>query len=160
MSDCKNSEITIWDTSNGIFIDKVDIDTPRQINFTLNSLYVSSPVFEHQLKNNKVKKINQGGNCIFEIDKTSLEIKRRIIGDWYSPNLLKIESNGNFHIVARTFNNNVSLSEMRYFITVDQSGKIIKKVEFIGIQPIADIILVKNKLFVSTANKLKLFEFE
>jgi hypothetical protein len=112
------------------------------------------------MKNNQVTKINQGGNCIFEIDKESFEIKRRIVGNWYSPNLLKIETNGYFHIAARIFDDNVSLSEMRYFITVDQNGKIMKKVELFGIQPISDVILVKNKIFVSTANKLKLFEFE
>jgi DNA-binding beta-propeller fold protein YncE len=160
VSDCKNNEITIWNTKDGKFIHKIDIETPRQINFTCNSLYASSPVFEHQMKNNQVTKINQGGNCIFEIDKESFEIKRRIVGNWYSPNLLKIETNGYFHIAARIFDDNVSLSEMRFFITVDQNGKIMKKVELFGIQPISDVILVKNKIIVSTANKLKLFEFE
>ena len=38
------------------------------------------------MDNNKVIIIEKGGNCIFEIDKASLEIKRKIIGNnWFSP---------------------------------------------------------------------------
>ena len=42
---------------------------------------MSSPVNKREIKNNKVIQIEKGGNCIFEIDKASLEIKRRIIGN-------------------------------------------------------------------------------
>ena len=54
VSDSTNNEITIWNISNGSFIAKIDVETPKQIQFTQNSLFVSSPVFDHQMKNNKV----------------------------------------------------------------------------------------------------------
>ena len=59
--------MTIWNTSNGSFNAKIDIETRNKIHFTQNSLFVSSPVFEHKMENNKVKKISNGGNCIFEV---------------------------------------------------------------------------------------------
>jgi hypothetical protein len=49
-----------------------------------NSLYVNSTVYDHEIMDNKVI------NCIFELDKESLEIKRRIIGNWFSPQLLNL----------------------------------------------------------------------
>ena len=101
VSDWNNNEITISNTNNGSFIAKIEIDAPKNIIFTQNSLFVSSPVYEQRIENNKVIKIKDGGNCIFEIDKVSLEIKRRIIGNnWFSANLLNIELNGNLQIVA------------------------------------------------------------
>ena len=65
VSDCKNDVLTIWNTSNRSFIAKIDVETPKQIHFTQNSLFVSSPVLDHLIKNNKVMKIKVGGNCIF-----------------------------------------------------------------------------------------------
>ena len=44
VSDFTNDEISIWNTSNGSFIAKIEIETPLQINFTRTSLFVSSPV--------------------------------------------------------------------------------------------------------------------
>ena len=39
VSDSTNNKITIWNTRNRSFISKIGIDSPRQINFTQNSLY-------------------------------------------------------------------------------------------------------------------------
>ena len=158
VSDHTNNEITIWNTRNRSFIAKIEIDTPKQINFTQNSFYVASFELYDQVKNNKVMKITRGGNCIFEIDKVSFEIKRRVIGSWYSPELLNMESNGNLKIIAYDFINNITISGMRYFLTIDQNGQIIEKVELNGIYAIDDAIFVNNKLIVCFANKLKIFE--
>ena len=114
VSDYENNEITIWNTENGLFIAKMEIETPKQIIFTQNSLFVSSPVFERQIEINNTIKIIEGGNCIFEVDKVSLEIKRRIIGSWFSPNLLNIESNGNLLITGRDYINKITTSDSRY----------------------------------------------
>ena len=91
-------------------------------------------------------KIIKWFNCIFEIDKASLEIKRRIIGNWYSPDLLNIEPNGNLQIIAFDHINNVTRSDMRYLLTIGQNGKIIKKVSKNGIEGIDDAIFVDNKI--------------
>ena len=59
VSDCYNNKITIWNTGNGSFIAKIGIETSKQIIFTKNSLFVSSPVIEHQFINNKMIKMNK-----------------------------------------------------------------------------------------------------
>ena len=160
VSDSSNNKITVWNTANGTFIDKIDIDSPNQVNFTRDSLFVSSPVFIDETENNLVFKIKDGGNCIFEIDKVSLEIKKRIIGNWFSPELLNIDKNGNLQIIAHTFYNNITKSEMLYFLTIDPNSKIIKKVEISGFKDLYDVILVNDKVFAIDDNKLKIFEFE
>ena len=158
VSDPFKNEITIWNTSNGSFISKIEIYSPTQIHFTQNSLLVSSPAFNAQMNNNKVIKINDGGNCIFEIDKASLEINRRIIGSWYSPVLLNIEANGNLQIMAYEYINNLTKSDMRYFLTIDQNGRIIEKVEINGCGRIHAGIHENNKIMVTCANKFKIIE--
>ena len=158
VSYCKNNEITIWNIKNGSFIDKIDIETPVEIIFTQKNLSVSSPVFEHQIKNDKVIKITRGGNCIFEIDKASFEIKKRIIGSWFSPTLLNIEANENLQIAACHYNNIITASNMIYLITIDPNGKIIEKIELNSIEEIDDAIFVDNKIMATFGNKLKIFE--
>ena len=158
VSDCKNNEITIWNTGNGLFIAKIEIETPHQIIFTQNSLFVASPVIDHHIKNDKVINIIIGGNCIFEIDKASLEIKRMIIGNWYSPELLNIEANDNLQIVAMDFINNLTLSDSEYLMTIDNNGKIMQKFEINGIRGTEGAILVNNKIMVTDDNKLKIFD--
>ena len=159
VSDWQNNEITIWDASNGRFINKINIETPFQIKLTINSLFVSSHAVRSEI-NNKNCATENGRNCIFEFDKESLEVKRKIIGNWYSPKLLNIESNGNLQISARTLNDNNLQSEMRYFLTIDQTGKILKKLVLEGFNEFADLIFVDNKIIGSSGNKLKIFEFE
>ena len=159
VSDGSNNEITIWNTSNGSFIAKIGIETPNNIIYTQNSLFVSSPVNKREIKNNKVIQIEKGGNCIFEIDKASLEIKRRIIGNWFLPHLLNIETNGNLQIIAWDFINNITVSDKNYVLTIDQIGKIIKKVEIDSGQTVSDVILANNKIIVSYDNKVKIFDF-
>jgi hypothetical protein len=160
VSDCDNHELTIWNTNNGTFVNKIVVENPVQINFTLNSLFVCSPVYEAKQINNKVIRISEGGNCIIEIDKESLELKRRIIGNWYSPQLLNIQSNGNLQISAYRFDNNLVVPEMRYFLTIDQKGKIIKIVELNEMKGFVDLILVNNRIIGSRFNKLNIFKFE
>ena len=47
--------------------------------------FVASSVLNSEVVNNKVAKITQGNNCIFEIDKMSLHVLRKTVIDWYSP---------------------------------------------------------------------------
>ena len=75
------------------------------------------------------------GNWICEIDKESLETKRRIIGNWDSPKLLNIKANGTFHMFK---------SEMTYFLTIDQNGKIIRKVQLDVFKDPFDIVFLNN----------------
>ena len=158
VSDRRNDVLTIWNTSNGSFIAKIDIETPKQILFNKSSLFVSISAYETETQNNMVNPI-VGGNSIFEIDKASLEIKRIIIGNnWYSPELLNIEPNVNFQIIAWNHINNVTRSAMRYLLTIDQNGKIIEKVELNGINRMYDAIFVNNKIMAICDNNLKIWE--
>ena len=151
-------KLTILDSCDGKFINSIEVETPKQIFFTLDNFYVSSPVADALMINNKVIKINKGGNCIFEIEKRTLEIKRRITGNWFIPILLNIESNGNFQILAYTLDENLIVSKCIYLQIIDQNGKIIDKVELNSVEKISDTVLVNNKIFVSMKNKLKIFE--
>ena len=161
VSDLDN-EITIWDAKRGIFIDKIVIDSPDEMTLTKVSLFVISGIRSDnaEIINNKVEVIKKGGNCIFEYDKNSLEIKRRITGDWYSPcGPLSILSNGNIQIIAYTFDKNRIKSEFRYFFTLDKNGRILNKVLLDGFKGIHDVAVINNKVIITLNNTMTVFEF-
>jgi hypothetical protein len=162
VSDCLNDKITVWEAKSGMFIDKIDIEAPEEINFTKQSLYALSgiPFGNAEIVNNKVEKIIKGGNCIYEIDKNSLEIKRKIIGDWFSPGgILKLLFNGNLQTTAYTFDKNRIKSEFRYLLTLDKNGRILSQILLDGIQSIRDVAVVDNKIII-LHKTLKIFEFD
>jgi hypothetical protein len=166
VSEYITNEITIRSTVDGKFIGQIigqiigiKFDRQIEIIFTRNSVFVSGlDVCSDELS-----------SCIFEIDKASLEIKRRIIFDWCSPYLLNIEPNGNLQIAAFTYDRSDTsdhcdtyISEILYFLTVDQNGKIIEKAKLheYDDEYISDVILANNRIIVVTYDKLKISEFE
>ena len=161
ISETLDNEITIWNTRNGKFIDKMAVDSPCEINFTKNEFFVLGIILDAIIEKNKVNKIIQGGNCVFEVDKQSLEIKRKIIGDWFSPGYLNFSMNGNLHIIAYNFDENLIKSEFKYFLTIDKNGKIINKILINNTKFFHDVVLLKNNnLIISDYNRVKIFEFE
>ena len=156
--DWKNDALTIWNTNDGKFIDKVHIETPGGIDFTTNRLFVSSFVTNITTAKNKTIKINKGGNCIFEIDKKSFVLIRKITGSWYSPFLLEIEPSGNSHLVAKIFENSILVSDDMCFLTLDENGKIIKKFELTGLKR-REAVLLKNRVYILNATNLRIYEF-
>jgi hypothetical protein len=163
VSDCFNDKITIWEAKSGMFIGKIDIEAPVEINFTKQSLYALSGIILGNVKiiNNKVEKIIKGGNCIYEIDKNSLEIKRKIIGEWFSPGgILKLLFNGNLQTTAYTFDKNRIKSEFRYLLTLDKNGRILSQILLDDIQSISDVAVVDNKIIITFNNTMKIFEFD
>jgi hypothetical protein len=162
VSDCLNDKITVWEAKSGMFIDKIEIETPRDINFTYDSLFVISCILLRNAKivNNKIENIKRGGNCIYEIDKNSLEIKQKIIGDWYSPvGILKLLPNRNLLTTAYTYDKNRIKSEFRYLLTLDKNGRILSQILLDGIQSIRDVAVVDNKIII-LHKTLKIFEFD
>jgi outer membrane protein assembly factor BamB len=158
-----DNKTTIWEAKSGMFIDKIDIETPMEINFTKQSLYALSgiPFGNAEIINNKVEKIIKGGNCIYEIDKNSLEIKRKIIGEWFSPGgILKLLFNGNLQTTAYTFDKNRIKSEFRYLLTLDKNGRILSQILLDDIQSISDVAVVDNKIIITFNNTMKIFEFD
>jgi hypothetical protein len=159
VSDCINDEITIWSTVDGNFIGQLGISEPKEVIFSRNSVFVRS--------------LDEENGYIFEIDKASLELKRKIkITERYFNGLylLSIESNGNLQIAGfpydRSDTSNSSdhsdtyVSKWLYFLTVDQKGKIIKEAKLHEYEDISDVILAHNKIIVSRENVLNIFEFE
>jgi hypothetical protein len=65
---------------DGKFIKKIGIETPNQIIFTRNSVFVSSPVYDHDVMNTKVSKIYRGGNSIYlKLIKNLLKLKEELL---------------------------------------------------------------------------------
>jgi hypothetical protein len=134
-----------------------------EINFTKQSLFALSGVFfgNVEILNNKVEKIVKGGNCIYEIDKNSLEIKRKIIGEWYSPGgILNFLPDGNLQTTAYTYDKNRIKSEYRYLLTLDKNGRILSQIVLDGIQSIGNVVLVDKKIIINAFNTMKIFEFD
>jgi hypothetical protein len=162
VSHCLKNKITVWEAKSGMFIQKIEIEAPMDINFTQHSLFVISCILLGNVEviDNKVEKIVKGGNCIYEIDKNSLEIKRKIIGEWYSPvGILKLLPNKNLQTTAYTYDKNKIKSEFPYLLTLDKNGRILSQILLDGIQSIGNVVLVDNKIILTDLNTIKIFEF-
>ena len=48
---------------------------------------------------------------------------------------------------------------MFYWMTIDQNGKILKKVETDSVKEESEVILANNKMMVIFGQKLKIFDF-
>ena len=72
---------------------------------------------------------------------------------------MNIETNGNLQIIAYDYINNITVYGMRYLLTIDKNGQVIEKVEIYGIDGINDVLFVKNKIILTSKNKLKIFGF-
>ena len=160
VSDCDNNEISIWNVQSGELVNKIKIATPMQTNFTKASLFVTSAVIVSEFFNND-KKI-KGNNCIFEIDKISLEIKRKIVGNWFSPSQFYISNMNNSYsyIIAYFFDKiNQFKSECKYLFTIDMDGAILNQIQLNDVKGVHDVVFVKNKLIISENKTLSIFEF-
>ncbi len=163
VSDYINDEITIRSTVDGKFIGQIEIEFPKKIIFARNSVFVTNIDIE---VSDCYERLDC---CIFEIDKASLEIKRKIILNFDQSYLLSIESNGNLQIAGFPYDSSDTSdhcdtfgSKWLYFLTVDLNGKIIKKAKLYEYdeEEIFDVILAHNKIIVSRLNILNIFEFE
>ena len=159
-SDTGNNEITIWNRKTGIFIDKIEIDSPWTIKFTKTSLFIESiPLNAIIVQNNKVERFD-GDNCIFEVDKISFITKRRIAGDWFASTLLSIGLNETFSILAYSFDKNKIKSESKYLFKLDKNGNIMSEILLDSLQALDDSILIQKTLITILKTTIKIFELE
>jgi hypothetical protein len=162
-SDYSNDEITVWNTENGELVDLIKVEAPFSIRFNAENLFVVSPAeFKLSEGENKVEKIEKGGNCIFVIKKNKpFDVIREIkFEGWLCPSALYISNKLNIYTAAYDLNENGIKSEFKNLFVFDFNGNILNKINLNHVQIIGDMLVLENKLIFSVRNAIRILEFE
>ena len=161
-SDFSNDEITIWNTQDGQFIDYIKVNSPFTIRFDASHIYAVSPTEFKLNDENRVEKIEKGGNCIFIIKKIKpYDVVKEIKFDnWLCPSSLHICNEMKIYTVAYDLDSNGVKSEYKSLFIIDLNGNICKKIILNDIQIIGDMLVFQNKLVFSVRSAIRVLQFE
>ena len=162
ISDIKNNEITVWNTEKSQFVGKIEIDSPLEMKFDSEHLFVTSGIsFQLNETSKVVEKIEKGCNSIFVLNKNyPFEVKREINRtDWLSLSTLHITTNNFLYTIAYELSKEGAKSEFKSFYQIDQNGKIFKKILLEGVQYLCDVIFLNNTILICSTNEIKIIKF-
>ena len=110
----------------------------------------------------KLKKIIKGSNCVFIVDKFTLNILDTIkLNDWVTPSALYVDLNSNIYTVAYELDKTTGmLSKFKYLYIINKNGLLVKKIYLEDIQIIADMIVLENELIFSVNNEIKIIQLK
>jgi WD40 repeat protein len=94
VSSIMDNRISIWNSENGEFVKSIKVNHPSYMEFSGDRFYVVSyTICEEITETNKFLRISEGLNCIFEFDKATFDLIRKIeICNWLRPNGLYFDS--------------------------------------------------------------------
>ena len=160
-----DNEITLWNTQNGSFITKIDIDGPKDVKFNRDHLFViNQPEVKINWENNQIIQISKG-NCVSMIDKNSLEIRRKIqFNGFYLPNSLHLTNDIYIYTIAYKLDTDGFMSKNKHLFILDYEGNILKSFELKNIFCFNDVIYLENKIIFSgnslNQNRISIIQFE
>lgn len=164
VSDIVNNVVTVWSVDNGQMTDKLNIDTPFTIKFSIDKMFIESPAYFELDENtpNKLKKIKKGSNCIFILDKFKYEVLNEVkFSNWLTPSALHVDCDMNMYTIAYELDDNQIKSHSKYLFMIDKDGKNIqKKIYLDNVNRINDVAFLPNKLFIVVDNLLIIITLE
>lgn len=173
--DCANSflystnfdqnSVTKYDYDSEELVKQTKIDAPIEIEILNDQLFICSLTkYEENFNNKTLKRITSGSNCIFVLNKNSLEIiKKFSFENWLKPSGLQFDSNENILTLAYRLNNQI-IDDSRSLFLLDKNGNYLKETYLNDVQLIIDMLLVNNRLFIlyeeqRGLNFIKIIEF-
>jgi hypothetical protein len=146
-SNVKN-KLKLFNMKNYEKIKEIEIDSPFHMVLKFNNLYVNSLThLDFEDGNLKLlKKIQRGSNCIFVLNKISLQITKVIeLENWLCPLSLFVDDNGTLITTAYKLNSKRELSLFRYLLLINFCGEVIHEIYLNDLDNFIDAILVENR---------------
>ncbi len=131
ISDYLNNKIIVLESETGTFVRAIKIDAPCEMQFSDDKLHVISQTMFSVTTEGKLDKILKGSNCIFMLNKITLEIMGRILlQNLLQPTGLCLDSN-NFNVITTGYDvdDDHIVSKTPFLFIIDQKGVILTKVE-------------------------------
>lgn len=165
VSDWVNNEVSIWDINTFKHISTFSIDSPSALRIIKNKIFIVSGT-EHEFNEDtrKLGYISKGSNCIYKVDKSSLNVTQKIRTDsWLDPcGLQVLDSEINQpHLltIAYELDHDKIISQHLSLFIIDTGGNFLKKIKLRGITHLADFLLVDNKIYGCINDEVKIVEF-
>lgn len=158
-------KIFIIDSLNGTLLNYVALDRPYFLKIFKEKLYTTSAV-GYSLKYNQNKtliKIEYGSNCLFILNKKTLEIEKKIkYNFWLKPMGLHVEQeNERIWTMAYKIDQNSVISDSLYLFISNQQGVLLNEISFNpSFGAFMDFQLIESKLIFCAINWVKVFQLE
>jgi hypothetical protein len=166
VTDWSFNTLYAYSFDTGHLINKIQIDSPSHMKLLNDKLYVISGI-ECELVPNKRKlnKITKGSNCIFELDKQSLQILNTIKSEkWLSPCGLDISPiTQNIYTMAYYLDSEQSISDYFSLFIINSSGQCLHQLLLNGIQIVRDFAFLDlnyHHLVICGENEIKFIDFD
>jgi WD40 repeat protein len=162
VSSIMDNRISIWNSENGEFVKSIKVNHPSYMEFSGDRFYVVSyTICEEITETNKFLRISEGLNCIFEFDKATFDLIRKIeICNWLRPNGLYLDSQLNIVTTAFEIDDGGFISKNRFVYVIDQNGCLVHKIEIFGILRSYYIQFIEQKLVASFDKSIKFIQFD
>jgi hypothetical protein len=160
---CNDNELTVWNIDEQRIIKEVKLDRPEYVQLKNDKIYVTSALSFETVDNkkNSTVKLKSGSNCIFVLDKLSLNIERTIeFDDWLQPAGLYIDSDENILTTAYLWDKNRVKSECRYLFFINQNDIVEDRLCLNDIKNFDDMTIQDDKAIFYVWQALKIIEFK
>ena len=162
VSDTANNEITVWNIEQGTFFERIEIEQPFNMKFTKDALFVIGCIDIKVDESDKLIEIERGFNGIFIVNKFKpFNIMRKIeFENWITSSGLFINIDRNIYTLAYELNKEKKKSLFKSLFIFDFEGKLIKKINLDGVKAIGDMLIINNRVCITSSNCIRLFDFE
>ena len=149
-----NNNLSCWNAISGEFLNQIPLNSPLSLAASSDKLFIISSKDVALFTSAYSKQINEKyGNCVFIIDKNSLEVLKKIdISKYAQPKGIIIDDQMNFYITSLDSSNEYTSKNrklLRDLIKFDEHGEILQKTS-LEIENTFQIIFYEKKLLISS----------
>jgi hypothetical protein len=151
-TDWSNDFLLKYDCSKGILVNKIKLNKPFYVYINQEKLYITSgTLFDKDCDTLKLKGILKGSNCIYVLNKQTLEYLNRIeMCDWLTPNGIYFDNHLNLITIAYKLNNETKeiSREKTLFVFNSKNNKCLNEIQIEDLREFCDMIIKHDKLYV------------
>ena len=157
IGDYTNNLISVWESENFDFVEKIEIDSPAYVELSEKHIFVLNTSLCNFEETRKPL------NCIFIIDKASPnEILQTIkVENWKNPYGLILKNDYIITVSNETSRySSVSNCDNLYLYVFNKYGYCVQKTKLNQHEPINDLLIVDGTMFICFKNFVKIFSIQ
>lgn len=152
-ADWSNDYLLKYDCIKGLLVTKLKLNKPFYICTNQEKLYVTSgTIFDKENDTSKLKGIIKGSNCIYVLNKQTLEYLNRIeMSNWLTPNGIYFDNHLNLITIAYKLNNEtkeISHEKSLFVLNSNSNIKCLNEIQIDELREFCDMIIQHDKLYV------------
>lgn len=136
---------------------KKTLENPCSLAISIKKLFVTSKTFFE--RNGDVISCVRGGNCIFILEKTTLDVVKTVrIGHWLAPTGLQIDENELIYTIAFSLSNQKNIETQDLF-SVNHNSEILFKIDLKSNNLARNFVLLEKEIVVLEEDEISILKF-